>query len=55
MIVDNTDRLVWGFVTEMPFVSKFVAGVSVLMNLLVPGLGTCIAACAGGDASVSKT
>ena len=55
MVVDNTDRLVWDFCTQMPYVSKFVAIVSVLMNLLLPGFGTCIAACAAGDAVVSKT
>ena len=40
--------------TNVPHVSKPVAGVCVLFNLIFPGFGTLIAACAASD-NVSKT
>lgn len=42
-------------VTEVPLVSKFLAGVCAILNLLIPGLGTSVAACAATDSLVSKT
>ena len=55
MIVDNTDRQLWNYLTEVPTVSKGVAVASAIFNFLIPGFGTMIAACAGSDQVVSKT
>ena len=54
MVVDNLDRQVWELVSNVPYVSKPVAIVSAVLNLLIPGFGTMIAACASSD-TVSKT
>ena len=55
MVVDNTDRQLWNYLTEVPTVSKGVAIASAVFNFLIPGLGTMIAACAGNELVVSKT
>ena len=41
-------------VSNVPFVTKPVAVVSAILNVLIPGLGTAIAACFA-DQNVSKT
>ena len=54
MKVDRQDELIWEYMTDVPYVSKPVAGVSAVFNLLFPGFGTWITACVGGD-TTSKT
>ena len=54
MQVDETDRMVWGLITDVPKVSKPVAIISGILNLVIPGAGTLVAACAAHD-NVSKT
>ena len=52
--MDDLDRQVWMLVSNVPYVSKPVAVVAAIFNLLIPGFGTMIAACAA-DQNVSKT
>ena len=54
MVVDEKDKQVWDLVTDVPLVTKPVAVISAVLNLLIPGLGTAIAACSAKD-NVSKT
>tara|TARA_B110001450_G_C17453160_1_gene412925 strand:- start:372 stop:611 length:240 start_codon:yes stop_codon:yes gene_type:complete len=54
LVVDDMDRQVWMMVSNVPYVTKPVAGISALLNLLLPGFGTCLAACMA-DQNVSKT
>ena len=54
MVVDDVDRQVWELVSNVPYVSKPVAVVTGVVNLIFPGFGTLIASCAGSD-TVSKT
>lgn len=46
MIVDSVDKKIWEMITDVPFVSKFVAVICAILNLLLPGLGTSVSACA---------
>ena len=55
MIVDSVDKKIWEMITEMPLVSKFVGVTCAILNVLLPGFGTIVAACAAQDALVSKT
>ena len=54
MIVDDTDKRVWGLITNVPHVNKPVAVVQAVVNFILPGFGTFIFACASPD-TVSKT
>ena len=54
MVVDDVDRQVWELVSNVPFVNKPVSVISALFNLIFPGFGTLISACASSD-TVSKT
>ena len=54
MIVDDIDREVWDIVRNMPRVSMPVAIVQAIVNLILPGFGTWITACAS-TTNVSKT
>ena len=54
MVVDDVDRQVFGLVTNVPLVSKPVAILCAVLNFLLPGVGTIVAACAAED-TVSKT
>ena len=54
MIIDDVDRQVWELVSNVPNVSKPVAAIQAVFNLIFPGFGTWIAACAAQD-NVSKT
>ena len=54
MVIDDVDRQVWELVSNVPYVSKPVAGIQALLNLIFPGVGTWVAACAAQD-NVSKT
>ena len=55
MVIDSVDKKIWEMITDMPLVSKFVAVVCGILNLLLPGFGTTVAACAAQDTLVSKT
>ena len=54
MKVDNIDRQVWLLLSDVPYVSKPVATIAAILNLLIPGLGTTLAACFANE-NVSKT
>ena len=54
MVVDDIDRQVWALVSNVPYVTKPVAIIAAILNFLLPGLGTAIAASAASD-NVSKT
>ncbi len=54
LTVDDTDRQVWESATNVPRVSFPVAIVCTILNLIIPGLGTLVAACMQED-TVSKT
>ena len=54
MVIDDVDKQVFEMATNVPYVTKPIAAVCVLFNLLLPGIGTLIAACAASD-NVSKT
>ena len=54
MVVDDIDRQVWALVSNVPYVTKPVAIIAAILNFLLPGFGTMIAACAASD-TVSKT
>ena len=45
MVVDEKDKQLWALITDVPLVSKPIAVVSALLNLIIPGLGTLVAAC----------
>ena len=47
MVIDELDKIVWKQITDVPFVSRFVAVLSAFFNLILPGFGTMIASCAG--------
>lgn len=55
MVVDSVDKKIWEMVSDMPLVSKLVAVVAAVVNVLLPGIGTTIAACGSQDSLVSKT
>ena len=46
--------MVWDIMTNVPNVHKAVAVISMLLNILLPGFGTMVAACADIDGNVSK-
>ena len=54
LAIDETDKMVWGLISDVPKVSKPVAIISAILNLVIPGSGTLVAACAAHD-NVSKT
>ena len=54
MVVDNIDKQVWLLVSDVPYVSKPVAIIAAILNFLLPGFGTVLAACMASD-NVSKT
>ena len=51
---DNTDTQVWKAVTDVPAVHRYVAIAAAFFNLIIPGLGTAIAACGAASGNVSK-
>jgi hypothetical protein len=56
MVIDEVDKKIWEMLRDsIPKVSKFVSVVCAVLNLLLPGFGTMIAACAAEDALVSKS
>ena len=54
LAVDDVDKQVWELTTNVPRVSKPIAIVCGVLNLLIPGLGTLVAACSAQE-NVSKT
>ena len=54
MVIDDIDREVWEIVTNVPKVSMPVAVGQMVVNLVLPGFGTWITACASKE-NVSKT
>ena len=54
LVIDDVDKQVFEMATNVPYVTKPIAGVCVLFNLIFPGFGTLVAACAAND-NVSKT
>ena len=52
--VDEKDKQAWDIVSDVPAVTKPIAAISAVLNLLIPGLGTMLAACSA-KGSVSKT
>ena len=46
-VIDETDKNLWLLITNVPFCEKWVAIVMCILNVLLPGVGTMIAACAG--------
>ena len=49
--VDHLDKEMWELISlrSLPLVNKPVAVIQALFNLIFPGLGTIIAACAASD------
>jgi len=45
LVVDDSDRQVCELMTNVPRVSKNIAFLSAILNVIVPGLGTLVAAC----------
>ena len=54
MKIDDDDVRTWALVSNVPQVSKPVAIIQVILNFLLPGFGTMVAACSS-ERSVSKT
>ena len=54
LAIDDVDKQVWELTTNVPRVSKPVAIVCAVLNLIMPGLGTLVAACSAQE-NVSKT
>ena len=54
MVIDDVDRQVWELLSNVPNVSKPVAVIQAIFNLVFPGVGTWITACAATE-NVSKT
>ena len=54
MVIDDVDRQVWELVSNVPTVSKPIAAIQALLNLIFPGVGTWVTACAAPE-NVSKT
>ena len=43
---DPTDQMLWQLLTMVPRVSMPVAGIVFFLNIILPGIGTIVAACA---------
>ncbi len=55
MVIDDADRQVWEMTTaSIPRLNIALVVVVAVLNLIMPGLGTIVAACAGQE-TVSKT
>ena len=54
MMIDQLDYEIWERIVQVPLVSKPVAVVQGIVNLVFPGFGTMIAACANEQDTVSK-
>ena len=54
MVVDDIDKQVWDLMSNVPYVSKPVSIITAFLNLVFPGFGTLVSACAASE-TVSKT
>ena len=54
MVVDDVDKQIWELVSIMPYVSKPMAWISFIVNIVLPGFGTMLATCSARE-TVSKT
>ena len=54
LAIDDVDKQVWDLTTNVPRVGKPVAIVCAILNFVIPGLGTLVAACSAQE-NVSKT
>ena len=54
LVVDDVDRQVWELATNVPRIGKNIAFACAVLNVIIPGLGTLVAACSAND-NVSKT
>ena len=54
MNMDERDKNMWTLISNVPKVNKVVAIIQALFNLIFPGLGTWIAACADEGETVSN-
>ena len=52
--VNNQDLRVWELVTQVPQVSNVWAYVCLVLNVILPGVGTMLVACLG-DKNMNKT
>ena len=55
LTVDMQDERIWQLLTDVPLVSKPLAVVFFILNVILPGFGTMFAACAHQGEYVSKT
>ena len=46
MVVDDADKKFWTLISNVPLVSKPVAIIQAVLNLILPGFGTMVAGCA---------
>ena len=44
-VVDEYDRQIWEMLTNVPLVTKPIAIGSAVLNFILPGMGTVLAAC----------
>ena len=54
LVVDDSDKKVWELIRNVPQISKPAAVAQAVLNLVFPGIGTIMMACASNE-SVSKT
>ena len=54
MVVDDEDKRIWELITNVPQVSVLVACLTAVLNVILPGVGTMIIACAPKE-TTSKT
>ena len=53
--MDYQDQLFFNYICDVPLLTKNYAYLCAIMNLVVPGLGTIVGACASISPTVSKT
>ena len=54
MGVNSTDIRVWQLVTDIPALKNVTAYICLIINIIIPGVGTMICSCVG-DANINKT
>ena len=52
--LEDEDKEIWNMATNVPLVSQPIAVVSAILNFLIPGFGTLLAACQTKANYVSK-
>ena len=53
--ISNDDRETWEIITNVPLVGKVCAVICAILNFILPGSGTMVAACYTEEDHVSKT